>query len=123
MLLHSACAPYPSVVAHATAQAGVSLLHLAVQSGQPSMVSALLRSGRAHFFTWPWNIPGPAGTTPLHVAALAAGSDIALLALQTSPGGWVDGRPIGVGNLVVWVMSTLYQQMGTAGSILRCQWW
>jgi hypothetical protein len=92
VLLHSAGAPYPSVVVHATAQAGVSLLHLAVQSGHPSMVSALLRSGRAHFFTWPWNIPGPVGTTPLHVAAAAPGrGDIAQLALQTSPGGLVGG--------------------------------
>lgn len=54
----------------ATVGDGLSLIHRAVQSGNPTVLKVLLEWGREHGHAWQAETPGPGGITPLHLAAL-----------------------------------------------------
>ncbi|KAF6254109.1 hypothetical protein COO60DRAFT_1703503 [Scenedesmus sp. NREL 46B-D3] len=70
-----------------TAQDGLSLLHRAVRSGSPRLVRGLLDWGAAHAYAWRISRGGPAGISPLHLAALLDDdTSVALMLLDACEG-------------------------------------
>ena len=63
----------------------VTLLHRAVRSRCPATVSELLRWGEREGHTWRGDRRGPAGLTPLHLAACLERADVALMLMERSP--------------------------------------
>ncbi|KAF8058442.1 SBP2 [Scenedesmus sp. PABB004] len=99
LLTHAApVASFAAVASAVAADDGLGLLHRAVRSRRMRMVVAALGWAVAHRALCAWDAPGPAGLTPLHLAAALAGQDrhgVAVALLRSSPavcGMWFDVR-------------------------------
>ncbi|KAF6262692.1 hypothetical protein COO60DRAFT_1635691 [Scenedesmus sp. NREL 46B-D3] len=81
-------ASFPALARAAAGCDGLGLLHRAVRSGSTATVLAVMAWGVQHQRCFAWDAPGPAGLTPLHLAALLGKQErpLAAMVLQCSPG-------------------------------------
>jgi hypothetical protein len=74
--IHAAAVPSPAAAAApgcaepAREWRGLTLLHRAVRSGSVALLAGVLAWGDAHGYRWRVDAQGPAGLTPLHLAAM-----------------------------------------------------